>query len=70
MTDPAPKTPSATPPLAATFRDALRLALPYFRSEERWSACALLASVFASQLALVGVAVANNYWRNDFFQTL
>ncbi|MBN8988704.1 MAG: ABC transporter ATP-binding protein/permease [Rhizobiales bacterium] len=51
-------------------RETLRIALPYFRSEERWAACGLLAAAAGAQLALVGIAVAENYWRNAFFQTL
>lgn len=60
------------PPLSLTaiIREAWRIALPYFRSDERWIAIALLASLVAMQLVLVGVSVADNYWRNAFFQTL
>ena len=56
--------------LKTNIRDAWRIALPYFRSEERYAACGLLACVVAGQLALVAMAVAENYWRNAFFQTL
>jgi vitamin B12/bleomycin/antimicrobial peptide transport system ATP-binding/permease protein len=61
---------SGTPPLAFVFREALRIALPYFRSEERWIALALLVAAVGAQFALVGMAVATNYWRNAFFETL
>lgn len=50
--------------------EALRIALPFFRSEERWIACGLLAAAAGAQLALIGIAVAENYWRNAFFQSL
>jgi vitamin B12/bleomycin/antimicrobial peptide transport system ATP-binding/permease protein len=33
-------------------------------------ACGLLLCTIGAQLALVGIAVATNYWRNAFFQTL
>jgi vitamin B12/bleomycin/antimicrobial peptide transport system ATP-binding/permease protein len=56
--------------LRSILRQALRVAMPYFRSEERWIACGLLLSIVSAQLALVGIAVATNYWRNAFFQTL
>jgi putative ATP-binding cassette transporter len=56
--------------LKTNIREAWRIALPYFRSEERYTACGLLACVVSGQLALVAMAVAENYWRNAFFQTL
>ncbi len=31
----------------------LRLALPYFRSQDRWRACSLLAGVIGSELFVV-----------------
>jgi vitamin B12/bleomycin/antimicrobial peptide transport system ATP-binding/permease protein len=58
------------PSLRLSLREAWRIALLYFRSEERWIARGLLASAVTTQLALVGIAVAENYWRNAFFQTL
>jgi putative ATP-binding cassette transporter len=56
--------------LKTSLRDVGRIAGPYFRSEERWSAIGLSVCIIAGQLALVGAAVAENYWRNAFFQTL
>ena len=56
--------------LKANIREAWRIALPYFRSEERYAAWGLLACVVAGQLTLVAMVVAENYWRNAFFQTL
>ena len=38
-------------------RTFLKLALPYFRSEDRWRAALLLAGVIAAELGLVYVAV-------------
>lgn len=60
-----------TPPsLRSSLRDAWRIAAPYFRSEERWIGFGLLAALLGAQLVIVGAAVAENYWRNAFFQTL
>jgi putative ATP-binding cassette transporter len=58
------------PSLGFSLRETWRIAVPYFRSEERWIARGLFAAAVATQLALVGIAVAENYWRNAFFQTL
>src|SRR5262245_6409906 len=48
----------------------LTLALPYFRSQERAKACALLAAVVGAEIALVYVAVATNQWNARFFNAL
>jgi vitamin B12/bleomycin/antimicrobial peptide transport system ATP-binding/permease protein len=47
-----------------------RLAIPYFRSEDRWPGRILLASVIAIQLSLVGIAVLLNAWYNKFYTAL
>jgi vitamin B12/bleomycin/antimicrobial peptide transport system ATP-binding/permease protein len=57
-------------PLRTALRDAWRIAAPYFRSDERWIGYGLLAALVGAQLVIVGAAVAENYWRNAFFQTL
>jgi putative ATP-binding cassette transporter len=46
------------------------LALPYFRSEERWSARLLLAAVVGVELGLVVVAVLINRWNAAFYNAL
>jgi vitamin B12/bleomycin/antimicrobial peptide transport system ATP-binding/permease protein len=51
-------------------RSFLALALPYFRSEDRWRARALLAGVIASELGLVYVAVTVIQWNARFFNAL
>ncbi len=56
--------------LGPFLKDAWRLALPYFRSEERWSARGLLAAVIALNLASVGLSVLLNFWRADFYNAL
>jgi len=56
--------------LGPFLKDAWRLALPYFRSEERWSARGLLAAVIGLNLATVGLSVLLNFWRADFYNAL
>ena len=54
----------------ATLREFLALALPYFRSEDRWRGRALLTGVIAAELGLVYVAVAVIRWNGRFFNAL
>ncbi len=56
--------------LKSVLADAWRLAIPYFRSEERWSARLLLASIIALNLSLVGMTVVLNYWNGAFYDSL
>ena len=56
--------------LRSLLRDAWRLAIPYFRSDERWSARLLLGSIIAMNLMLVGINVVLNYWNGAFFDSL
>jgi putative ATP-binding cassette transporter len=56
--------------LGPFLKDAWHLALPYFRSEERWSARGLLAAIIALNLTSVGLSVLFNFWRADFYNTL
>jgi putative ATP-binding cassette transporter len=51
-------------------REFLAVSLPYFRSEDRWRACGLLAAVVAAELGLVYVAVVLNQWHARFFNAL
>ena len=46
------------------------LALPYFRSEDRWRARTLLAGVIAAELGLVYIAVSVINWNARFFNAL
>ena len=48
-------------------RTFFRLALPYFRSEERWRAIGLLLGVIGSELFVVYVAVKVTDWNAAFF---
>jgi len=51
-------------------RAFLALALPYFRSEDRWRGLALLAGVISAEFSLVLVAVVTNQWHGRFFNAL
>jgi vitamin B12/bleomycin/antimicrobial peptide transport system ATP-binding/permease protein len=56
--------------LAATIATIGRLALPYFRSEDRWPGRLLLAAVIGIELSLVACTVFLNQWYNRFYNTL
>lgn len=57
--------------LGPFLRGAWQLSKPYFwRSEERWSALLLLASILGLRFALVGMSVVLSYWNREFFNTL
>jgi len=66
---PGPMTPRQMN-LGPYLKDAWRLALPYFRSEEKWTARLLLASIIAMNLSLVGMTVVLSYWNRAFYNTL
>jgi vitamin B12/bleomycin/antimicrobial peptide transport system ATP-binding/permease protein len=51
-------------------RTFLRIALPYFRSEERWQARVLLAAVIAAEFGVVYALVAFNLWNARFFNAI
>ncbi|MEJ0075663.1 MAG: ABC transporter ATP-binding protein/permease [Alphaproteobacteria bacterium] len=56
--------------IIAALRTFLTLALPYFRSDERWVARGLLAGVVAGELGFVAVAVTVIQWNARFFNAL
>jgi vitamin B12/bleomycin/antimicrobial peptide transport system ATP-binding/permease protein len=56
--------------LVATLATIGRLALPYFRSEDRWPGRLLLATVIAIELSIVAITVILNQWYNRFYNTL
>ncbi|MDE2576068.1 MAG: ABC transporter ATP-binding protein/permease [Rhodospirillales bacterium] len=56
--------------LGPFLRDAWHLARPYFRSEEKWSARLLLASIIALNLAMVGMSVILSFWNRAFYNSL
>ena len=47
-----------------------RIAVPYFRSEDKWAGRGLLAGVIAIELAVVGLTVLFNRWNNVFYNAL
>ena len=51
-------------------RDFLKVAVPYFQSEDRWHARMLLASIVVVELALVYLFVLNNEWNVLFYNSL
>jgi putative ATP-binding cassette transporter len=56
--------------LVATLATISRLALPYFRSEDRWPGRLLLAAVIGIELSIVAITVILNQWYNRFYNTL
>jgi putative ATP-binding cassette transporter len=56
--------------LVATLATIWRLAVPYFRSEDRRAGWLLLGAVVAIQLSLVAINVILNQWYNRFYNTL
>jgi vitamin B12/bleomycin/antimicrobial peptide transport system ATP-binding/permease protein len=56
--------------LAATLATMWRLAIPYFRSEDRWPGRLLLGAVVAIELSIVAITVILNQWYNRFYNTL
>lgn len=47
-----------------------RIAVPYFRSEDRWAGRVLLAAVITAELGLVAITVVLNQWYNGFYNAL
>jgi vitamin B12/bleomycin/antimicrobial peptide transport system ATP-binding/permease protein len=56
--------------IRSTLATVWRIAVPYFRSEEKWAGNALLASVIAIELSLVFISVLLNQWNNRFYNAL
>ena len=56
--------------LANTLAIIWRLAIPYFRSEDRWPGRILLMAVIGIELSLVAVTVLLNQWNNAFYNAL
>ena len=53
-----------------TLATVWRIAIPYFRSEDKWAGRALLAAVIAIELAIVGINVLINQWNLRFYNAL
>jgi vitamin B12/bleomycin/antimicrobial peptide transport system ATP-binding/permease protein len=56
--------------IVSTLVTIWRLAVPYFRSEDRWPGRLLLAAVIAAELAQVAINVLLNEWNNRFYNAL
>ena len=65
---------SSTPGKFATFKGTTtkiwRLSLPYFQSDEKWKARALLAAIVVLNLAAVYMLVLLNEWNRVFYDAL
>jgi vitamin B12/bleomycin/antimicrobial peptide transport system ATP-binding/permease protein len=51
-------------------RTFLRIAMPYFRSEQRWQARGLLLGGIGAELSVVYLAVLVNQWHGRFFNAI
>jgi putative ATP-binding cassette transporter len=56
--------------IASTLATIWRLAVPYFRSEDRRAGLLLLIAVVATELSLVAINVLLNKWNNRFYNAL
>lgn len=56
--------------IGSTLATVWRIAVPYFRSDDKWAGRALLAAVIAIELAVVAIDVLLNQWRNRFYNAL
>lgn len=56
--------------ISATLAIVWRIAIPYFRSEDKWVGRGLLAVVVAMELVLVAINVLLNQWQNRFYSAL
>jgi putative ATP-binding cassette transporter len=55
---------------ASSLATIWRLAIPYFRSEDRWAGRALLAALITMELGMVAIMVELNKWSNRFYNSL
>src|SRR4051812_16461646 len=73
MTLPDPTLPRGLPepePSSGFLRRFVRLAAPFFNSEEKWMARLLAFGVIALTLVQIGIAIRMNTWNRDFFNAL
>jgi len=56
--------------IRSTLAIVWRIAIRYFRSEDKWAGRGLLAAVIVIQLAQVAIDVMVNAWRNRFYNAL
>src|SRR5262245_35799552 len=63
-------TPSRPPHARRFAREAWRLLVPYWRSDERWRAFGLLAAIVLLNLGAVYILVLLNAWNRNFYDAL
>jgi putative ATP-binding cassette transporter len=56
--------------IRSTLAAVWRIAIPYFRSDDKWAGRGLLAAVIAIELAVVFLSVLFNRWNNVFYNAL
>jgi putative ATP-binding cassette transporter len=56
--------------IRSTLAAVWRIAIPYFRSDDKWAGRGLLAAVIAIELAVVFLTVLFNRWNNVFYNAL
>jgi putative ATP-binding cassette transporter len=56
--------------IRSTLAAVWRIAIPYFRSEDKWAGRGLLAAVITIELAVVFLNVLFNRWNNVFYNAL
>lgn len=56
--------------MISTLATVWRIAVPYFRSEDRWMGRLILGAVIAIELSIVGITVLFNSWNADFYNAL
>ncbi len=56
--------------IRSTLAAVWRIAIPYFRSEDKWAGRGLLAAVIIIELAVVFLTVLFNRWNNVFYNAL
>jgi putative ATP-binding cassette transporter len=56
--------------IRSTLATVWRIAMPYFRSEDKWAGRGLLAAVVSIELALVAINVLLNQWNARFYNAL
>jgi vitamin B12/bleomycin/antimicrobial peptide transport system ATP-binding/permease protein len=56
--------------IGSTLAIVWRIAVPYFRSDDKWAGRGLLAAVIAIELAIVTINVLINQWNSRFYNAL
>ncbi|KAF1046791.1 MAG: Vitamin B12 transport ATP-binding protein BacA [Herbaspirillum frisingense] len=70
MTNASPSSASAPPAARASRAEIWRLIKPFWTSEEKWRALALLLAIIALDLGMVYINVRLNSWNRDMYDVL